>query len=61
MQFDKANIHAEKAETHPESPEAVVEEATLTDAEVQETYRAAFLEQLRRLSCPGCGDSEFFG
>jgi hypothetical protein len=61
MQFDKTNINADKAGTCPQGPETNDEKATLTDAETQEKYRAAFLEQLRRLSCPGCGDSEFFG
>ncbi len=28
----------------------------LTDAELQEQYRQEYLIQLRRLSCPGCGE-----
>jgi hypothetical protein len=31
------------------------------DADTQNKYRAAYLEQLRRRMCPGCGESEFFG
>lgn len=30
--------------------------AQLADAELQERYRKEYLAQLRRLSCPGCGE-----
>ena len=30
--------------------------ADLADPKTQEEYRQAFLEQLRRRACPGCGD-----
>ena len=32
----------------------------LADAELQEKYRQAYLEQIRRQSCPGCGDTDIF-
>ena len=32
----------------------------LTDAELQEKYRQAYLKQIRRQSCPGCGDTDIF-
>ncbi len=32
----------------------------LSDAEMQEQYRLAYLAQLRRLQCPGCGEDELF-
>lgn len=32
------------------------ENAQLEDAELQERYRKEYLAQLRRLSCPGCGE-----
>lgn len=31
-------------------------DAQLADAELQESYRKEYLAQLRRLSCPGCGE-----
>jgi hypothetical protein len=61
MQFDKTHINADKAEPCSQASESNIEQGELTDTETQEKYRAAYLEQLRRLSCPGCGDSEFFG
>jgi hypothetical protein len=39
---------ASKAEPSPLTEEAL--------AKQQEQYRQAYLEQLRRMSCPGCGD-----
>ena len=30
--------------------------AQLEDAELQERYRKEYFAQLRRLSCPGCGE-----
>ncbi len=32
----------------------------LSDEELQEQYRQAYLEQIRRQSCPGCGDTDIF-
>ena len=61
MQFDEPNINADKTETSRTDSTANVEQVELADAETQAKYRAAYLEQLRRRSCPGCGDSEFFG
>lgn len=33
----------------------------LSDAETQEAYCRAYLEQQARLACPGCGESPFLG
>lgn len=33
--------------------------ADLHDAELQEKYRKEYLIQLKRLSCPGCGEEPF--
>jgi hypothetical protein len=32
------------------------DDTQLADAELQERYRKEYLAQLRRLSCPGCGE-----
>jgi hypothetical protein len=47
--------------TSPELPaqETKPDSSPLTDeamAAQQEQYRQAYLQQLRRMSCPGCGD-----
>ncbi len=34
--------------------------AQLEDEELQAKRRAAYQQQMRRLSCPGCGDTEVF-
>ena len=36
------------------------EREQLSDPELQERYRKEALKQLRRLQCPGCGESELF-
>jgi hypothetical protein len=40
----------------PSNAEPPADNAQLADAELQERYRQEYLAQLRRLSCPGCGD-----
>lgn len=40
------------------SPE---QRAALADPTKQEAYRKAYLEQLRRQNCPGCGDDGVSG
>lgn len=42
----------------PNEPLTAQQETDLTDAATQERYRAEYLQQLRRLSCPGCGEGE---
>jgi hypothetical protein len=44
--------------THSELSEASLPstESSPTDEATQEAYRKAYLEQLRRQSCPGCGE-----
>ncbi|XZE20305.1 hypothetical protein SH449x_000172 [Pirellulaceae bacterium SH449] len=42
-----------------EQDSPVGQSPTLSDealAQQQEQYRRAYIEQLRRMSCPGCGD-----
>lgn len=34
--------------------------AQLSDPDKQEQFRREYLNQLRRLSCPGCGEGELF-
>jgi len=56
-----------KATTHPDDPQPLhdaeltpAEREQLSDPERQERYRKEALLQLRRLQCPGCGESELF-
>ncbi|MFO0915914.1 MAG: hypothetical protein U0795_23345 [Pirellulales bacterium] len=47
----------------PESAPADVSDEShpsLDDEQIQAAYRKAYLEQLRRRACPGCGDSDLF-
>lgn len=36
------------------------QKAELEDEMLQQEYRQRHLEQLRRLQCPGCGETELF-
>lgn len=53
-------------EPHPETPPDLANEAlppaeeTTQDQQTQDKYRKAYIEQLRRLSCPGCGEDFTF-
>jgi hypothetical protein len=40
----------------PSNVEPPPDDDQLADAELQERYRKEYLAQLRRLSCPGCGE-----
>lgn len=42
----------------PDETLTVQQQSDLTDAVTQERYRAEYLQQLRRQSCPGCGEGE---
>jgi len=33
---------------------------SLDNEQIQAAYRKAYLEQLRRQACPGCGETEIF-
>ena len=37
-----------------------VENAGLLSEKTQEEYRKAYLEQLRKRQCPGCGETDIF-
>lgn len=50
-QARRAGDESPTGETPTES-----DNAQLEDAELQERYRKEYLDQLRRLSCPGCGE-----
>lgn len=41
------------SDAQPEGKDNQLEQETL-----QKKYRQAYLEQLRRMSCPGCGETE---
>ncbi len=43
-------------QTANEPPLSTHDEAILTDPEKQEEYRRLLSEELRRRSCPGCGE-----
>ena len=45
----------------PASEAAPSDACPLSEAELQERYRKEYLEQLRKMSCPGCGEDPFFG
>ncbi len=48
-------------ESPPSDAQQPTDASPLDDAELQERYRQEYLTQLRRLSCPGCGeDSSIF-
>lgn len=49
------------AAERPPSPLTERELLDLADDSTQNKYRAAYLEQLRRRACPGCGDGEILG
>jgi hypothetical protein len=53
--------HARNAgdESAPRDTSLASDKAPLEDAELQARYRKEFLLQLRRLSCPGCGEEPF--
>ena len=40
----------------PSNAQRPYDAAQFADAELQERYRQEYLVQLRRLSCPGCGE-----
>ncbi len=44
------------------TPAAVSESQAeaLSDAATQEAYRKAYIKQLRRMNCPGCGETEIY-
>lgn len=46
----------QEASATPVSPESGQELSEEALAKQQEAYRQAYLLQLRRMSCPGCGD-----
>ena len=57
------SLEPEKKQAHEAGDESPAGEtptasdnAQLEDAELQERYRKEYLAQLRRLSCPGCGE-----
>lgn len=52
----------QRREAKPPSPaaESSLKPCSLSDAELQEQYRKEYLEQLRRRSCPGCGEGDAF-
>ena len=41
-------------------PLTEAERARLADEATQEAYLKAYREQMRRMNCPGCGESEVF-
>ena len=46
-------------ESTPRETSKPSDDAQLEDAELQARYRKEYLIQLRRLSCPGCGEVPF--
>jgi hypothetical protein len=52
---DEGFSDPEKAKT-PETEEDEGKLSDLENPEIQEKYRKAMIEQIKRQSCPGCGD-----
>ena len=52
--------HEDKGNTNGEARGELndKERAELADAKKQAEYRKAYLDQLRKLQCPGCGDTD---
>lgn len=56
---DKAK-EAKDGAANPQDPfEAPIEPVPSNESLLQEKWRAAYLEQLKRRACPGCGEDEF--
>lgn len=47
----------QEAEPPSHTDEMQLESCSLSDADLQEKYRKEYLEQLKRRSCPGCGEN----
>lgn len=58
MRLEPNRGPAPKPEEHPNLSDATAppEDTVASDNATQEAYRQAYLEQLRRRSCPGCGE-----
>ncbi len=53
---------ADQTQTTTDETQQLTDEqrAQLEDQELQAKHRAAFAEQMRRQSCPGCGETDIF-
>ena len=53
---------ADQTQTATDETQQLTDEqrAQLEDEELQAKNRAAFQQQMRRMSCPGCGESDVF-
>jgi hypothetical protein len=61
--MEKELLNHESTETQPQQNaeiEMQAAPAVLQDEQLQAKYRQAYLEQIRRQSCPGCGESGIF-
>lgn len=56
LETDKDQAHQPGDESPTGETPTASENVQLEDAELQERYRKEYLAQLRRLSCPGCGE-----
>ncbi len=54
--FDSREPQPKPPPTDADAPLDSKDLAHLADPQTQEEYRRAYLEQLRRRACPGCGD-----
>lgn len=57
---EQANSHSDEPKPLHHADLTPAEREQLSDSELQERYRREALRQLRRLQCPGCGESELF-
>ena len=61
MRLEQPNQNQEQTEAQAESPELTEKQrAELADEATQKAYLEAYREQMRRLNCPGCGETEIF-
>ena len=56
LEPEKNQAHQVRDESPAGETPIASDNAQLEDAELQERYRQEYLTQLRRLSCPGCGE-----
>ena len=57
LKHDGAKLDQRQEAEPPSSTDEVSQDSCpLSDAELQERYRKEYIEQLKRMSCPGCGE-----
>ncbi len=61
MNMEERKSNADRNAPGPKDPhESVESQQDLNAEQLQAEYRRAYLEQLRRQACPGCGEDDLF-